>query len=113
MNPVGLLLLKVLLAAFFVALFSHLSSATAPRLFSGLFAGAPVVASISLTLTALTQPAAAQRGAVGMVAGGVGMLACCAVVAWVLPRLHAAVASAVGWAAWAVAAGGLYLAVLR
>ena len=113
MNPVGLLLLKVLLAALFVALFSHLSSATSPKLFSGLFAGAPVVASISLTLTVLDKPAAAQRGALGMVAGAVGMLACCVVVAWLLPRLHAALASAVGWAVWGLAAGGLYLAVLR
>lgn len=113
MDPWLLLLLKAVIAGLAVALFSLLSSATSPKMFSGLFAGAPVVAAVSLAITAATKPGAAAQGARGMVAGAAGMIACCLLVGLVLPRLHAILASAAGWLAWAGVAGGAYLLLLR
>jgi len=111
-SPLVLLGLKVILGGFFVALLSHLTGAIRPKLFSGLFAAAPSVASISLLITALQKPAAAELGARGMIAGGFGMVACCAIVALLEPRLNAVAACASGWLAWALVAGLAFL-VLR
>jgi uncharacterized membrane protein (GlpM family) len=55
----------MVLAGLFVAVLSHLSSALKPKMFAGLFAGAPTVATINLLLTGLEKPAAAQQGATG------------------------------------------------
>lgn len=113
MPELAVLAIKVLLAAVFVALFSHLSSAFKPKLFSGLFAGAPIVAAISLAITSVARPQAAHVGALGMIAGAIGMVACCVTAALLVPRVHAIAASAAGWAAWGVVALGGYLVVLR
>ena len=108
-----LLLIKVVLAGIAVAGFSLISSATSPKLFSGLFAGAPVVASVSLLLTALTKPAAAVQGAQGMVAGSLAMIACCVVAGALLPRWHVIVGSAAGWLVWVAVAAGGFLVMFR
>ena len=113
MSPWLLLALKVVLAGVFVALLSHLSSAFKPKMFAGLFAGAPAVASVSLVLTGLEQPAAAHLGAVSMTIGAVGMVACCAVAALLVPRVHAIAATGIGWVAWSVATFGLFALLPR
>ena len=105
--------MKAVLAGLAVAVFSLLSSATSPKMFSGLFAGAPVVAGVSLLLTAVTKPAAAEQGARGMVLGAVAMISCCLLVGVLLPRLHAVLATAAGWLAWAAVATTLYLLVFE
>ena len=111
MDPLLLLGLKAVLAGLAVAAFSLLSSATSPKMFSGLFAAAPVVAGVSLLLTALTKPPAALEGARGMIVGAVAMISCCLLVGVLLPRLHAVLASAAGWLAWAAVATAGYLLV--
>ena len=113
MPDLVLLSVKVVLAAFFVALLSHLSSAFRPKLFSGLFAGAPVVAAVSLAIMAVTKPAAVHPSGMGMIAGAAGMIACCVVAAVVVPRAGALAASAAGWAAWGAASVAGFLVVGR
>jgi hypothetical protein len=101
--------LKALLAGTFVVLFSLLAEMLQPKMFAGLFAGAPVVAAVSLAITAAVKPAAAPVAAQGMIAGSIGMIACCAVAALVIRRTNSWVGSALSWASWAVVALGLYL----
>ena len=108
MNPAVLLAVKAVSAGVFVALLSHLTSATRPKLFSGLFAAAPTVATTSLVLISLKDPTAGSVAATGMISGALGLLACCAVVPVVEQRANAMVASAFGWVAWAVVALGVY-----
>jgi len=101
----------VLLAGTFVALFSLLAEMLHPKMFAGLFAGAPVVAAVSLAITAATKPPAAPIAGRGMIAGSVGMIACCAVAALAVSRTNAWIGSALSWASWAVVALGVYLFV--
>ena len=113
MAPVLLIAGKALLAGAFVALISQLSTALKPKMFAGLFAAAPAVAAASLLLSGLDKPASVAPAGQGMIAGAVGMIACCAVAALAVPRLHALLASGAGWLAWAAAAAGTYLALWR
>ena|SRR5579872_6441968 len=113
MVPVALIAGKAVLAGCLVALISQLSTALKPKMFAGLLAAAPSVAAASLLLTGLDKPASVGPAGQGMVAGAVGMIACCVIAAAAMPRAHALVASAMGWLAWAVAAAGTYLAVWR
>jgi hypothetical protein len=108
-QEVWILGLKVLLAGTFVVLFSLLAEMLQPKLFAGLFAGAPVVAAVSLAITAASRPAAAPVAARGMIAGSVGMIACCAVAALAVSRTNTWIGSALSWASWAVVALGFYL----
>jgi hypothetical protein len=102
------LALKAILAGTFVVLLSALAQVLKPKLFAGLFAGAPAVAAVSLAVTASMKPQAALQGATGMLAGAAAMIACCAVAALALPRTGAWLGSALAWAAWGVVAFGLY-----
>ena len=113
MNPVLLLALKAIAAGLFVAALSHLTNATRPKLFSGLFAAAPTVATTSLLLTALDKPAAGPVAAYGMVAGALGLLACCALVTVVEARVRAVLASGLGWLAWAAVGLAVYAVAAR
>ncbi|HEX6348070.1 MAG TPA: hypothetical protein VF160_01630 [Candidatus Dormibacteraeota bacterium] len=105
------LIAKILVAGVFVALLAHLSSALKPKMFAGLLSGAPSVATVSLLLTSLQKPAAVHAGGRGMILGAAGLVACCAVASLLVPKLHAIVATAVGWGSWAVLAFGLFLVV--
>ena len=104
-----ILALKAVLAGSFVVLLSLLAGRLKTKLFAGLFAAAPAVASVSL---ALSKPAAAVDGSRGMIAGAAGMIACCAVAALVLPRTGAFRGSLLAWVAWALVAFGIYLLFL-
>jgi hypothetical protein len=101
--------LKTVLAGTSVVLFSLLAEMLRPKMFAGLFAGAPVVAAVSLAITAGTKPAAAAPAAHGMIAGAVGMIACCALAAIAVSRTNTWIGSALSWASWAVVAFGCYL----
>ena len=101
--------LKAVLAGTFVVLFSLLGEMVRPKMFAGLLAGAPVVAAVSLAITAATRPSVAPVAAAGMIFGAFGMIACCAVAAIAVSRTNTWVGSALSWATWAVAALGLFL----
>ena len=106
-REVWLLVLKAVLAGTFVVLLSLLSARLKTKLFAGLFAAAPAVASVSLVVTALTSPAAALDGSRGMIAGAAAMIACCGVAALLLPRTGAFLGSLLAWVAWALVAFSL------
>ena len=101
--------LWAVLAGSFVVLFSLPAEMLEPKMFAGLLAGAPVVAAVSVAITAATKPAAAATAALGMIAGAAAMIACCAVAAIAVSRSNAWVGSALAWVSWAVVAFGLYL----
>ena len=107
-----ILALKAVLAGTFVVLLSLLAEVLRPKLFAGLFAGAPAVASVSLAITGVLKPAVALQNATGMIAGAVAMIACCSVAALAMPRGGAWIGSAAAWAAWLTVAFGLYLLFL-
>lgn len=107
-----LLALKAVLAGSFVVLLSLLAGRLKAKLFAGLFAAAPAVASVSLALTAISKPTAAIDGSRGMIAGAAGMIACCALAGLVLPRTGAFLGSLLAWVAWALVAFGIYLLFL-
>jgi Protein of unknown function (DUF3147) len=113
MSPWLLLALKVVLAGAFVALLAHVGSALKPKMFAGLFAGAPAVALFGLLLTGLENPEAARLGALSMAIGAVGMVACCAVASVLVPKLHAVLATAAGWVAWFLVAFALFAVLFR
>jgi hypothetical protein len=112
-SPWLLLALKVVLAGAFVALLSHLGSALKPKMFAGLFAGAPAVALFSLLLTGLEQPEAARLGALSMTIGAVGMVACCVVASLLVPKLHAILATGTGWVGWFLVTFALFALLPR
>jgi len=109
MAPWLLLLAKVVVAGLFVALLAHLSSALKPKMFAGLLSGAPSVATVSLLLTGLKKPADVPASGQGMVFGAVGLVACCLVASFLVPRLHAIAATAAGWLSWAAVTFALFL----
>jgi uncharacterized membrane protein (GlpM family) len=111
---IGMLALKALIGGVFVVLFASIGGALKPKRFAGLFAAAPAVALASLLLTTVTRgSSAALPLTTGMVIGSVGMIAYCAVALYTVERFHATIGSISAWAAWFVAAGGLYLVFER
>ena len=113
MGPVLLLLAKALLAGCLVALISQLSTGLKPKMFAGLFAAAPSVAAASLLLNGLQKPGEIAPAGQGMIAGSCGMIACCVAAMLSVPRLHALVASGIGWLAWAAGAVAAYAGISR
>ena len=101
-SDLWILALKAVLAGTFVVLLSVLAQVLRPKMFAGLFAGAPAVASVSIAITAAIKPPAALQGTRGMIAGAVAMIVCCAVASLVIPRTGALLGSALAWVAWAV-----------
>lgn len=113
MGQLLLLGAKAVLAGVFVALISHLSTALRPKMFAGLLAAAPSVAAASLLLGGITKPDSIAPAGQGMVAGALGMIACCIAAMLVVPRLHALVATGIGWLVWAAAALAGYAGLWR
>ena len=112
MKEFAILVLHALAGGTLVVAFALVSEIVRPKAFAGLFAAAPSVAIASLTITAITTGAVAAREAsIGMAAGAIGMAACCAVAASVLPRLKALRGSVVAMVSWVVVALGLYWVV--
>ncbi|HEX6489006.1 MAG TPA: DUF3147 family protein [Candidatus Dormibacteraeota bacterium] len=113
MNIALTVVLKPLVAGCLVAVMSQLSTALRPKMFAGLFAAAPSVATASLLVTALSKPSSVQPSAAGMIAGAVGMIACCLVAMLLVPRVRSLLASGAGWVAWTLVAAGAYWSLYR
>ena len=105
-----ILAIKVLAGGTFVVAFSLLAEVLKPKSFSGLFSAAPSVALASLLVTALDKgPKADELYTAGMIAGSVGMVACCIVAGLATDKLGPIRASAVSWATWLLFAGTAFL----
>jgi hypothetical protein len=108
-EEVVLLAIKTLAGGVLVVAFALIGEAARPKRFSGLFSAAPAVALASLVIIVVAKGAHDARSAsLGMIAGSVGMVACCMVAVRVVPRLHVLPASALVWATWLVVAFGVY-----
>jgi uncharacterized membrane protein (GlpM family) len=101
MHDVLILLAKGLAGGLLVVAFALLSQGLSPKRFAGLFSAAPAVALASLTITVLDKGAHdAHESAVGMIAGGVGMVAYAAAVVQLLVRTRATRAAALALGPW-------------
>lgn len=114
MKDVLLLGIRVLAGGALVVAFSMLSDALKPKMFSGLFSGAPSVATASLLVTGLATGAAKdEKYALGMIAGAIGLVFFSAAAAPLVKHVGSITGSALAWVAWAVPAFGIYLVFLR
>jgi hypothetical protein len=112
LSQLGPLALRGLAGGTLVVIFALIGEAVSPKAFSGLFSAAPSVAIASLTLIILTEgPAAARQNSIGMVVGGLAMVACCILATATIPRIKSLKGSLVAWAGWAAVDLGLYWAV--
>jgi hypothetical protein len=113
-NDVLLLAIRVLATGALVAAFAMLGDTLKPKMFAGLFSGAPSVATVSLLVTGLAMgPARDAKYALGMIAGAVGLVVYGVVAAVLVKHLKAVVGSVLAWIAWAIPAGVTYLLLLR
>jgi hypothetical protein len=114
MTELPLLLVRVLAGGALVAALAIVADALEPKMFAGLFAGAPSVATISLLVTGLSMGAAkdSKLGA-GMIAGAVGLMFYALAAAFLVRHMKAVAGSVLAWAAWLVPAGAVYLVFLR
>lgn len=114
MKDVVLLAVRVLAGGALVAAFAMLGDTLKPKMFSGLFSGAPSVATVSLLVTGWAMgPARAGTYASGMIAGAIGLVCYSLAAAWLVERLDAVAGSALAWAAWLVPAAIVYVVFLR
>jgi hypothetical protein len=97
-----------------VVAISMLSDVLKPKVFAGLFAGAPSVALASLGLTAVAMGSGkASEAATSMVAGAIGLVAFCAVTIVLEQKVGAVISSALAWLAWAAVAAACFWWFLR
>ena len=100
---------KTMAGGALVVAFALVGEAAHPKRFSGLFSSAPAVVLASLIVLVVAKGTHDARSAsLGMIAGSVGMVACCVVAVWLVPRMHVVVASALVWGTWLAVALGLY-----
>lgn len=113
-TDVLLLVVRVVAGGALVAGFAIVADALGPKMFAGLFSGAPSVATVSLLITGLANsPAKDSKYATGMIAGAVGLVFYSLAAAILVKRLNAVVGTALAWAAWLVPAAFMYLVFLR
>jgi uncharacterized membrane protein (GlpM family) len=113
-KDVPLLALRVLAGGALVAGFAMLGDTLKPKMFAGLFSGAPSVATISLLVTGLAMgPAKVTLYATGMIAGAIGLVVYSLAAAYLMEHLKAVLGSALAWFAWLVPAGIVYAVFLR
>lgn len=114
MNDGLLLAIRVLAGGALVAGFAILGDTLKPKMFAGLFAAAPSVATASLLVTGLAMgPAKDAMYARGMIAGAVGLVFYSLAAAFLCKHLKAVVGSVLAWAAWLVPAAAVYWILLR
>ena len=105
MHDVLILALKGLAGGCLVVAFAVLSEGLEPKRFAGLFGAAPAVAIAGLTIVLLDEGAhEAHLDSVGMVAGGVGMIAYASAAILLLRRMRAPTTAVVALAAWGTVA---------
>jgi uncharacterized membrane protein (GlpM family) len=104
-HEVLILAIKGLAGGTLVVAFALLSQGLEPKRFAGLFSAAPAVALAGLTVTLLDKGAHdAHQSAVGMIAGGVGMVVYAAAVIPLLRRTRPAPASLSAIGVWTLVA---------
>ena len=109
-----LLAIRVLAGGCLVVAFAMLSDMLKPKMFSGLFGGAPSVATASLLVSGLAMgPAKDEKYGTGMIAGAIGLVAYSLAAALAVKHLGAVAGSIVAWIAWVVPAAALYWFFLR
>lgn len=114
MKDLVLLAIRVIAGGALVVAFAMISDALKPKMFAGLFSGAPSVATASLLVTGLAMGAAKdQKYAVGMIAGAIGLVFFAAVAALAVKHLGSIWGSAIAWVAWVVPAFAIYLVFIR
>lgn len=114
MKDLVLLGIRVLAGGTLVVAFAMISDAFKPKMFAGLFSGAPSVATASLLVTGLAMgPAKDEKYALGMIAGAVGLVVYAAAAALLVKHIGSIVGSGLAWVAWAVPAFGIYWLLLR
>lgn len=114
MKDILLLAVRVLAGGGLVVAFAMISDAVKPKMFSGLFSGAPSVATASLLVTGLAMgPEKADKYAVGMIAGTIGLACFAAVAAVVVKRFGSIWGSVIAWFAWVVPAFAVYVGFMR
>ncbi|TMC54003.1 MAG: DUF3147 family protein [Chloroflexi bacterium] len=114
MSSAVLLGIRAIAAGTLVVAISMLSDRLKPKMFAGLFAGAPSVATVSLLVSGIAMGAAKDANAAsGMIAGAVGLVFFSLAAAVLVKHLGAIAGSAVAWLAWAIPAFGLYWLFLR
>ena len=97
-----------------VVAFAMLGDAVKPKRLSGLFSGAPSVATASLLVTGLSAgPQKDEKYALGMIAGSIGLVAFAAIAALVVKRFGSIGGSLIAWTGWVVVAGTIYVVFLR
>jgi hypothetical protein len=113
-KDIVLLAVRVLAGGALVAAFAMLGDTLKPKMFAGLFSGAPSVATVSLLVTGLAMGASRDaKYALGMVAGAIGLVVYSVVAAFLVKHLEAIVGSALAWAAWALGAGAAFMVFVR
>jgi hypothetical protein len=104
MHDVLILLVKGVCGGLLVVAFALLSEGLSPKRFAGLFGAAPSVAIAGLSITLIDEGIApAHRNTVGMIAGGVGMVAYAFAVVPLLRRTGPKRAAATALTAWLAA----------
>lgn len=112
MGNIALIAMRALAGGTLVVVFALIAEVLTPKAFSGLFSAAPSVAFASLSLTiGFEGVAKARLETVGMVIGGIGMVAACVVATVSIPRIAALWGSLAAWIAWMSISIGLYWAV--
>ena len=105
MKDVLILAVKGLAGGALVVAFALLSEGLSPKRFAGLFSAAPAVAIAGLAVVVIGESTPkAHENALGMIAGGVGMVAYAAAVIPLLRRKRAAAAALLALVAWAAVA---------
>lgn len=107
---VELLVVKMLVAGSLVILFSILNEMITPHSLSGLLSAAPSIALANLGVAFIaTGPVSVQQESLGMVAGGVAMVAYTLIAPWLVDRWGALRGSVVTLLAWCATAFASYL----
>ncbi|MGH7765173.1 MAG: DUF3147 family protein [Candidatus Dormibacteraceae bacterium] len=111
---VELLAIRVVAGGFLVVVFAMVADILKPRIFAGLFAAAPSVATASLLVSGLSRGAAQDHAyAAGMIVGAAGLLLYSVAAAFLVGQVGAVAGSVLAWVAWAVPALVLFWLFLR
>ena len=114
MKDVVLLVIRVLAGGALVVGFAMLGDALKPKMFAGLFSGAPSVATASLLVSGLAMGATKDvKYGTGMIAGAIGLVAYGFAAAIAVKHLGSVAGSIVAWVAWVVPAGVVYWFLLK
>jgi uncharacterized membrane protein (GlpM family) len=112
-HDVLIVAIKGLAGGALVVAFALLSEGLSPKRFAGLFSAAPAVAIAGLSVVVIGETThKAHENALGMIAGGAGMVAYAALAVPLLRRKRAAAAAALALIAWTLVAAIVAVPVL-